>query len=218
VSGVSDVVKRDYHSPKRAAQAAATRAEIAEAARQLFLEHGYTATTLAEIAARAGVSLPTVKLAYGTKRQILMAAWDLTVKGMFDERPAAAMSNYQDMLAEPDPLEQLRTLAAMTSRIRPRLALMNEVFQAAAASDPEIAEQVAKMGGEYWENQHTVIKALHRKAKLRTGLTEKTATDLLFTLNGGAVFKMLVIDLGWSLDNYREWLSRTLVEQLLEPS
>lgn len=215
---MADVVKRDYHSPKRAAQAAATKAEIAAAAHRLFLAQGYAATTLADIAAEAGVSVPTVKLAYGTKRQVLMAAWDLTIKGVFDERPVAQLASYQQVLDAPDGPEQLRLLVAMTAQIRPRLALMAAVFQAAAAVDPEIAEQHAKMSGEYWENQHNVIKALQGKANLRTGLTEKSATDLLSTLNGGAVFTMLVVDLGWSLDDYRDWLTRTLIEQLLEPS
>ena len=51
--------KRRYHSPRRLEQAAATRHAVLTAARELFIDNGYTATTVTEIAQRAGVSLDT---------------------------------------------------------------------------------------------------------------------------------------------------------------
>ena len=52
--------KRSYRSPRRAEQAAATRREVLSAARELFITNGYSATTIADIAARARVSLDTI--------------------------------------------------------------------------------------------------------------------------------------------------------------
>jgi AcrR family transcriptional regulator len=216
---MADTVKasRAYSSPKREAQAAATRAEIAEAAHRLFLAYGYIRTTLADIAAEAGVSVPTVKLAYGTKRQVLLAAWDFAVKGGPDTRPVVEQEWFQEMVATPDPREHLRLLAAGTAIIRPRIMPMTDVIRTAAAADLEIAALLTKMSGEYYENQRTVIRSLRRKGKLRNGLTEKTATDVLYTLNAGVSFQVLVLERGWTVAAYEKWLTRLLIEQLLEP-
>ena len=58
---------RRYDSTRRREQAAATRREILEAAQRLFERDGYGATTMAAIAAEAGVALKTVYLAFETK-------------------------------------------------------------------------------------------------------------------------------------------------------
>ncbi|MEP6852450.1 MAG: TetR family transcriptional regulator [bacterium] len=51
-----------------------TREEIREAARQLFAERGYHATTVRAIAARAGVNPALVHHHYGSKEQVFAAA------------------------------------------------------------------------------------------------------------------------------------------------
>ena len=43
---------RRYHAPQRAQAAAQTKARIREAASALFVEHGYVATTIRDIASR----------------------------------------------------------------------------------------------------------------------------------------------------------------------
>src|ERR1700753_933568 len=102
---------RRYRSPKREAQAEATRAKIAQAAHQLFLAQGYVRTTVAEIAATAGVAGPTVKLVYSPTRQLLQAAADFAVKGGLDLRPVAELEWFTAMIAAPDAREHLRLQA-----------------------------------------------------------------------------------------------------------
>ena len=78
--------KRSYHSPRRQAQAAATRRSILEAAQRLFERQGYAATTMDAIADDAGVALKTVYVAFATKSGVLRGLWDLLLKGDLDER------------------------------------------------------------------------------------------------------------------------------------
>src|SRR5918999_4915845 len=66
-------VKRKYDSSRRREQAEVTRHEIASAARRLFALNGYAATTLAAIAAEAGVAEPTVYAVFGAKKGFLLA-------------------------------------------------------------------------------------------------------------------------------------------------
>src|ERR1700759_1137292 len=77
---------RRYESALRTEQAAATRRRVVDAARRLFEEHGYAATTVAAIAKEAGVASKTVYLAFETKSRVLRAVWDVVLKG--DDAPA----------------------------------------------------------------------------------------------------------------------------------
>ena len=65
---------RRYESPRRREQAAATRRDILGAAQTLFENQGYAATTMAAIAAEAGVALKTVYVAFETKSGLLRVA------------------------------------------------------------------------------------------------------------------------------------------------
>src|SRR6266542_1310827 len=102
------VKARAYNSPRRREQAAATRRAVLEAARRQFEEHGYAATTVAAIAADAGVSLKTVYLAFETKAGVLRALWNERLRGDSDDTPVSARDWYRAVLDEPDPVRKLR--------------------------------------------------------------------------------------------------------------
>jgi len=103
--------RRSYHSPRREAQAAATRREILDAAGRLFERQGYAATTMAAIAAEAGVSLKTVYVAFATKPRVLQGLWNLRLRGDEEDVPVGERAWYRELLDEPDPERQLRTNA-----------------------------------------------------------------------------------------------------------
>src|SRR5215203_2115798 len=102
------VKSRPYDSSRRRAQAAATRRDILESAQRLFERQGYAATTMAAIAAEAGVALKTVYLAFETKSGVLRALWNLLLRGDAGEAPVAERSWYREVVEEPDPQRQLR--------------------------------------------------------------------------------------------------------------
>src|ERR687884_75006 len=103
-----DVKPRRYDSPRRREQAAATRREILAAAERLFERDGYAATTMAAIAAEAGVALKTVYLGFETKSNLLRTLWNTRLRGDEDEIPVAQRDWYREVLEEPDPERQLR--------------------------------------------------------------------------------------------------------------
>src|SRR6266852_758971 len=107
---MSEPVKttRRYDSPRRRQQAAATRGEILDAAKRLFAEQGYAATTMAAIAGEAGVALKTVYVAFETKGGVLRALWNLLLRGDEDDAPVAERQWYRAVLEEPDPERQVR--------------------------------------------------------------------------------------------------------------
>src|SRR5437868_3181359 len=107
---------RAYDSPRRREQAAATRLQILEAAERLFERQGYAATTMAAIAAEAGVALKTVYVVFETKRGVLRALWNLRLRGDEGDAPVADRPWYREVVQEPDPERQLR-LNARNSRV-----------------------------------------------------------------------------------------------------
>lgn len=207
--------RRPYRSPKREAQAAATRTDILDAAHAMFVERGYAGASLAEIAHAAGVSLPTVKLVFGTKPALLTAVWDRAVKGGDDVRPVVDQPWFRELVASPDPRRHLELQARAGTRVKARIAPLVDVIRSAAPSDPEIAALWTKMQAEFYDNQLATIRALRRKAPLREGRTEQQATDILWTLNHPSVYQLLVAERGWSPERYERWLAATLSEQLL---
>src|SRR3954453_13761006 len=99
--------KRRYDSPRRREQAAATRREILEAAQRLFEQQGYAATTMAAIAAEAGVALKTVYVVFETKSGVLRALWHLLLRGDEAEAAVGERDWYRAVLDEADPRRQL---------------------------------------------------------------------------------------------------------------
>jgi AcrR family transcriptional regulator len=102
---MSDHTSRKYHSPRRQQQAEATRTAIVHAARKLFAEQGYLATTLQAIAREAEVSVPTLYAVFGSKAAILSA---LVKSSGADE---AIRSLARAAFAEHDPRQQLELAA-----------------------------------------------------------------------------------------------------------
>ena len=103
---------RSYDSPKRRAQADETRRAIADAARRLFLERGWSATRVRDVAAESGVSEPTVFAVYGNKAGLAMGLLD----SLDDDADVPRMlGGLKD--AEGDPREQLAVLLAFDRRL-----------------------------------------------------------------------------------------------------
>ena len=62
--------------PSRADQRQATRATLADAAIELFIDNGYEAVTMDDIAAQAGVSRPTAFRHFRAKAEVITAVQD----------------------------------------------------------------------------------------------------------------------------------------------
>ncbi len=207
---------RRYDSPRRREQAAATRREILGAAQRLFERHGYSATSMAAIAAEAGVALKTVYLAFETKRGLLLALWHLVLRGDEESAPVGDRPWFREVLEEPDPERQLRLNARISRMVKERAAALLEILRNAAPADPEIDALWSRIQTEFHDNQRTIVESLHEKNALRRGLGIAQAADILWTLNHPNMFQLLVTDRGWTLERYEQWLGDVLCAQLLD--
>jgi AcrR family transcriptional regulator len=207
--------KRRYDSTRRREQAAVTRREILEAAQRLFEEHGYAATTMAAIAAEAGVALKTVYVAFETKSGLLRSLWHLLLRGDEADAPVGERRWYREVLDEPDPERQLRLLAQASRMIKTRAAALMAVIRSAAPLDPEIAALWSRIQSDFYDHQGAIVKELHRKKALRPGLGVARATDILWTLNHPDLWQLLVVARGWTPAAYERWFGDAICAQLL---
>jgi AcrR family transcriptional regulator len=208
-------VKRAYDSPRRREQAAATRRDILEAAQRLFEKHGYPATSMAAIAAEAGVAVKTVYLAFGTKRGVLLALWHLLLRGDEEPVPVGERSWFREVIHEPDPARQLRRTAHNSRVVKERAAALLEVVRDAASSDPELDALWNRIQSDFYENQRAIVQALHDNNGLKPGLDVARGADVLWTLNHPSLYWLLVGDRGWTPEQYETWLAEVLAAQLL---
>jgi AcrR family transcriptional regulator len=207
--------KRRYDSPHRREQAAATRREILEAAQRLFEQQGYAATTMAAIAAEAGVAVKTVYVAFETKAGVLRALWNLLLRGDDNDAPVAERRWYREVLEESDPGRQLRLNARNSRVVKLRIGAVIEVIRAAAPTDPDIEALWNRIQTEFHANQRVIVESLHEKSALHPGLAVDRATDILWTLNHPNLWQLLVGQREWTPEQYEQWCAEVACAQLL---
>jgi AcrR family transcriptional regulator len=210
--------KRSYDSPRRREQAAATRREILMAAQRLFEEHGYSATTMAAVAAEAGVALKTVYAAFETKSGLLRALWNLLLRGDEADVPVMERAWYREVLDEPDPVRQLRLNARNARAVKTRIAGVLDVIRHAAQLDPDSEELWARIQSDFHDNQRAIVQSLHDRGALRPALDAEQAADILWTLNHPDVWQLLVAQRGWTPEQWEEWFGDAACRELLVPA
>ena len=202
-------IVRSYYSLVRQRQADETRARIAAAARQLILNEGYEVATIEAIAREAGVATPTVYAVFGSKRRILT---ELIDRAAFGPAYQALVGEVKDLA---DPVARLRLSARIARQVYDSERLEFDLLRKAGVVIPELAAiEHEKECGRY-EGQASTITLLVQSGQLRSGLDEKEARDVFWTLTARDIYRMLVIEREWSSDRYEKWLSEAIVSALV---
>jgi AcrR family transcriptional regulator len=209
------VNRRRYNNAGRQAHVRATRAEVIDAARRLFIERGYPATTIEAIGESADTPVATVYRLFGSKRGILAAVLDVSFGGddepiAFGDRPAI-----QTALAEPDPHKLLTNCAHICRELLDRSAPLLYALTGAAHVDPEAAEYVEIAAQQRLRGQSRIARVLAERHALASGVGEADAADIIFTLMSPEVHRILTVERRWSADRYERWLATALSAQLL---
>ena len=207
-----DVKPRPQNSPLRRAQAAATRARIAEAAATVFAARGYEGARVEDIAADAGVAYPTVYKAFRNKPNLLKAAMDAAMSGGPDG-DVARQAWFREQLEAPTAEEQLRLIARNARRLYERAAKLLEAVRAAATGNEEIAALWQEIHDERLARSRTSARRLASKAKLRT--TQADTARTLWALTVPELYGHLTETADLSPDDYERWLGDLLVAAVL---
>lgn len=205
-------------APRRPGQARTrlARAAVIDGARSLFLELGYGATTIQAISARSDVPPATVYRLFGSKRGILKAILDVSIAGDDEAVAMPDRPHVREVLGDPDPESQLAGLVAVTSDVNSRTAPIYLILVGAASSDPDAAALLEDVARQRQAGQGQFARSLARAGALRPGLREDDAADIIHALVSPEVYRLLVVERGWSPERYERWLTETLVQQILD--
>ncbi|HEV8279870.1 MAG TPA: helix-turn-helix domain-containing protein [Streptosporangiaceae bacterium] len=207
--------RRPYSSPLRERQASTTRRAVLDAARELLIAQGYGATTVEQIAQRAGVSKPTVFSAVGNKQLVLRAVRDAAIAGDDEPVPVAKRPATDQIRGEPDQRAAVELLAQHLTGVARRYAQINEVLHAAADGGEEDLRQLWETeedqrltGARFW------VEILTSKGPLRPGLSHGDAADVMWLLMSPDNYYRLVHRRRWTTRKYQQWLAAAITQLL----
>jgi AcrR family transcriptional regulator len=212
------VPPRRYSTALRAEQTALTRRRIVDAARRLFVEHGYVGTTIGAVAQAAGVSVQTVYNVLGGKATLLKAVYDVTLAGDDDPVPIGERPEFRAILEAATGRECLARYAAMGRVLGERLSpLLTTLLSQAATGDPDLSAFAATIEGERAVGTRNAATHVARRFGLRDGLDVDAAADVLWALTAPDLADRLVRRREWGWDRFERWLGTAMADALLGP-
>jgi AcrR family transcriptional regulator len=205
---VSDEVKgsRRYHSPRRAEQAAATRHAVLDAARELIVSKGYAATTVGEVARRAGVAVDTVYATVGRKPALLRALVEAALSGADEAVPGEQRDYVRRSRAATTARAKFAAYAEGMVSLQPRLAPVFRALRDAAVFDAGCAALWAEIAERRAANMRRFAADLRTTGELREDLSDTQVADVIWSMNAAEYYTLLVGDRGWSPRQYGDWL------------
>jgi AcrR family transcriptional regulator len=214
---MSPVVKpqRTYDSSRRQALARQNRSAMLDAARRLFLERGFAAATMPDIAEEAGVSVQTVYKVFGNKPGLAKAVFDVAIAGDDEPVPMVERDSLRRVRDEPDPRKKFVHYGEHLAAVAPRHVPIQLVILAAAATDLEAGKVWQQLQNERLRGMNMFARSLHAEGHLRPGVSVTEARDVLWTYNSAELFQLLVIERGWSPKRYGRWIADALSAALL---
>ena len=209
------VKKRPYDNSSRLERSNETRRAILDAARFQMLERGYRATTIADIARRAGVHVDTVYALVGRKPVLLRELIEYAISGADEAIPAEQRDYVSAIRAEPDPRRKLAIYAHATREIHARLAPLLLALRDASTTEPEARAVWEEISERRAINMGELAKELNSVGGIRAGLSIAEAADTIWVTNSAEVYILLTAERGWAPHRYERWLADTWSRLLL---
>ncbi|MDT4929174.1 MAG: hypothetical protein QOF92_2041 [Pseudonocardiales bacterium] len=203
----SEAPSRRYDSTRRRQMAARTRAEVLSAASDLFVERGWSGTSIRDVARAAGVSVETVYASVGTKAELLKTAVEISVVGDDEPIPLAERPEFR-ALGEGDLAERVQALGRLMALLNPRTAKLHRVLQHAALSEPALAELLGLvMAQERESTRQGIVTLIGREG------TDREIAGVQAVLSND-VYLLLTEHSGWDLETYQHWVADAVVRLL----
>jgi AcrR family transcriptional regulator len=207
---MSNIKKRTYSCDSRNAKARQTKNRILVAAKNLFESEGFESVTIEKIAQTAAVSAPTIYSLFQSKRGVLRALMDEVFPK--DQFEALVESSTEAKFPE----ARLQFSAKIARQMYDAERLQMDIFRGASVLAPEFKELENEREMRRYNRQELTIKAMVKEQSLAIGLSITKARDLLWAFTGRDLYRMLVIEQGWTSDEYEEWLAQMLINSLVK--
>jgi AcrR family transcriptional regulator len=207
--------RRPYRSAARAAQAAATRSAVLQAARELFTERGYAGTPVSAIAAHAGVAVDTVYAAAGRKPALMRELVETAISGRDTAVPAEQRDYVRRVREAPTAGEKIAAYTAAMAGIAGRMLPVQRALAEAAVDDPDCAALRAEISARRAANMRLFAADLRATGELREDLDDDAVADVIWSMNAPEYQALLIGERGWSPERYGAWLADAWTRLLL---
>lgn len=201
---------RPYISDIRSQAAGVTRARVLQASKALFATHGIDRVTIKQIAKKAKVSVSTVFTLYKSKEGILRG---LMESALFGQHFQAAITMLK---GEADPIKLIALTPKVARAIYEAESSELGIIRGVSAFSPALSKLEKEFEELRFSMQKERVELLFKQRKQRKGLTFDEARRILWMYTSREVYRLLVLEAGWTSDRYEEWLSDTLLGALTE--
>jgi len=208
-------VSRRYHSPRRTEQAARTRHDVLVAARELLVEQGYAATTIADIARRAQVAVDTVYATVGRKPALLRELVETAISGTDEATPAEDRAYVIAIRAAETARDKITIYARAVTDMQQRMAPVFLALRDAAATDPASGALWTEISQRRAENMRLFAADLRATGEVRSDLTDAEVADIVWSMNAAEYWELLVTQRGWAPARFTDWLIDSWARLLL---
>jgi AcrR family transcriptional regulator len=205
--------RRRYNSSGRREQARRAREVLLDAAQRRFLDDGYAATTVAAIAAEAGVSVETVYKSFGSKSGLVRAIYDRALLGAGGDAAYERSDRMREQ--ESDPRVIMRNWGRLTAEVASVGTPIRLLMRTAAGTDPDMASVLADSDQEHLTRMRHHARFLAERGYLRDGITVARATDVLWFCSSAEIYELLVLQRGWSRAEFARFVADVMISELL---
>jgi AcrR family transcriptional regulator len=209
------VKTRAYRSAVREERARSTRQRVLATARELFVQQGYTATTMAQVASHAGVAVDTVYAAVGPKPELFRLLWETAISGSDDVVPAEERDYVRRVREAPTAKAKLTLYAAAVTAILRRIGPLQVVLRDAAGSAPELGGIRDEISQRRSTNMRRFAAELVAAGGTRPGFDPDDIGDIIWATCSADMFVLLVQERGWTPERYEQWLLDTWLRTFL---
>src|ERR1700730_975142 len=204
-------VKRSYDASGRREQARARRLAVVLAADELFERDGFRPTTIAAIAAHAGVSAESVYKGFGSKAALAKAVFDLVIAGDDEPIPVADRPAMQALRDEPDVRRKIVMFIGGLAQRQARSARVQILIRDGRHVDDSLAPIWAKLHDEGLTGMTMLGRHLLDSGQLRDGIGLDEVRDVLWNYLAIDSYERLVLTRGWPLGQYSRWLASAII-------
>ena len=199
---------RPYRKTLREEQAQLTRRRILESARRLLVRRGYGQVTMQEVADEAGVAYQTVFSQFRSKLEL---AQELCSSDLLHVGGVVAMLVAAREAGDPDAC--LRMLGAFARRLYEPCAEVLRFMR--ESGEPDLISRYREIGVRRLQLLEALGPQLEQGRRLRPGLSGRQAVDLVWAMAGPEVYEQLVLDRGWTPQQFEDWLGAAAANLVL---
>jgi AcrR family transcriptional regulator len=187
-----------------------TSDQILEAAGALMTKRGGADVTMAEIAKAAKLSRQAVYLHFSDRAQLL-----LSLAQYIDEKRGLG-EEIRRLREAPTGVEALRIAVSIQVRMNPGVWAIARAVDAVRRTDADAEKSWQDRLKHRLEGCREIVGRLQQEGSLKQGLDAQTATDLLWSITSLRMWEDLVLDRGWSPQQYEKRITALLQSALLK--